>query len=107
MRNNQTNKPRLVFRLLVAAGLVSFAAWSVAKPDKPYFIAKYNCVFTCIPEACTRGNTVDYSYVVGFPFDIQPGQDPVQVATAIALSYIQKQSSPGISCKGPDHITII
>jgi len=31
MSNNQTNKPRLAFQLLVAAGLVSFAAWSVAQ----------------------------------------------------------------------------
>jgi len=31
MSNNQINKSRLVFRLLVAAGLVSFAAWSVAQ----------------------------------------------------------------------------
>jgi hypothetical protein len=35
MPNNQTNKPRLVFQLLVAAGLVSFAAWSVAQIPPP------------------------------------------------------------------------
>jgi len=62
----------------------------------------YTCVFTCIEGACTKGNVVDSGYVIAEPFYIQPGLDPVQVATGIAVNYIQKQNRPGVSCRGPD-----
>jgi hypothetical protein len=99
MPNNQTNKPRLVFRPLVAAGLVSFAAWSVAQiPAGWTVISDGGCLKPSNQSKLndTQKNYCESARIIAGSYELHPYPELCANLGGIFNNYLQRDR-----CKKP------